>query len=279
MCGYLKFILFFSILIPIKLFSQDIIQNQYSYALKLYNSEQYYDAITEFKRLLFFDREKEYVYDANEYIGMSYKIGGKFSEAILYFTIAEMNTDNNEELFNSKIEIVRANILRRTISHAVALLDTLQKDKKFTVNSGNICYWKGWAYIFDDRWDEAAHEFSKIDSCRTLMEFCKNVEQEKYSVSFADIISHFFPGAGQIYASHYFSGFLSLGWNVLWGYLTINSFVNNRIFDGLVIGDLLWLRFYNGNLENAVKYVKEKNLWITNRALDYLQFDYQGIKP
>jgi len=78
MSGYLKHILIISVLIPIKLFSQDIIQNQYSYALSLYNSEQYYDAVTEFKRLLFFDGEKEYVYDANEYIGMSYKMGGKF---------------------------------------------------------------------------------------------------------------------------------------------------------------------------------------------------------
>jgi TM2 domain-containing membrane protein YozV len=279
MSGYLKHILIISVLIPIKLFSQDIIQNQYSYALSLYNSEQYYDAVTEFKRLLFFDGEKEYVYDANEYIGMSYKMGGKFSDAILYFAIAEMNAGNDEELFNSKVEIVRANILRRTISHAIALLDSLQKDKRFTDKQWDIYYWKGWAYIFNDKWDDAAREFSKIDSSKTLMIFCKNVDQEQYSVSFANIISHFIPGAGQIYNGHYFSGFLSLGWNVLWGYLTINSFVNNRIFDGLVIGNLLWLRFYNGNLQNAVKYAEENNLGITNRALDYLQSGYLGIKP
>jgi TM2 domain-containing membrane protein YozV len=262
-----------------KLFSQDALRDQYSCALKLYNSGQYYDAITELKRLLFFDNKKNYTYDANEIIGMSYKMGAKFSDAILYFTIAEMNAGNAGQLFTSKIEVVRSNILRRTTSHAIALLDSLKKDGRFTAKTEDINYWTGWAYIFEDRWDEASRLFSDIDSAKSLAEFCKDVDQEKYSVTFADIISHFIPGAGQIYTGHYVSGFLSLGWNVLWGYLTINAFVENRVFDGLVIGNLLWLRFYSGNLQNAVKYAKDENTGITNKALDYLQSGYQGLKP
>jgi tetratricopeptide (TPR) repeat protein len=279
MDSYLKYIFIFFVLIPMKLFSQDVLQDQYNYALSLYNSGQYYDAVTEFKRLLFFDSGKKYTYDANEYIGMSYKMGAKFSDAILYFTVAEMNAGNNEELFNSKIEIIRANILRRTNSRAITLLDSLQADKRFADRSGIVTYWRGWAYIFDDKWDKAAQAFSAADSNKPLAELCANVEHEKYSVTFADIISHFIPGAGQMYTGHYFSGFLSLGWNVLWGYITVNAFIDNRVFDGLVVGNFLWLRFYNGNLQNAVKYAENENLIITSKALKYLQSGYQGIKP
>ncbi|MDR3626070.1 MAG: hypothetical protein P4L45_04525 [Ignavibacteriaceae bacterium] len=276
---YFKYILFLLILIPSYSLPQDILQKQYSYALEKYNSEQYYDAITEFKRLLFFDGGKKYVYDANEYIGLSYKAGAKFSDAILYFTIAEINAGNNEELFNSKIEIIRANILRRTTARALTLLDTLQSDKRFISKKGDLYYWRGWAYIFSDQWDKAAQSFNMTDTNKTMVEFCKNVQHEKYSVPFAEIVSHFIPGAGQIYTGHYFSGVLSLGWNTLWGYLTVKSFVDDRIFDGLVTGNLLWLRFYNGNLQNADKFVKEENLKITNNALDYLQSGYHGLKP
>jgi TM2 domain-containing membrane protein YozV len=279
MYNYFQFILILLTVVSSKLFSQDILENQYNYALKLYIREQYYDAVTEFKRLSLFDTEKKYEYNANEYIGMSYKMGAKFSDAILFFTKAEMNARNNEELFNSIIEIVRINILRRTISHAYDLLDSLKKDERFTIKSAEIDYWKGWADIFNDNWFEAAKEFSKVDSTKFLAEFCYNVEKEKYSVSFADILSHIIPGAGQIYTGNYFSGILSLGWNTLWGYLTISAFLDNRVFDGLVIGNLLWLRFYNGNLQNSVKYAEKENLDITNRALDFLQSGYSGKKP
>jgi hypothetical protein len=75
------------------------------------------------------------------------------------------------------------------------------------------------------------------------------------------------------------SGFISIGWNVLWGYLTINAFMEDRVFDGFVVGTLLWWRFYSGNIQNAEKFATEKNLEKTNSALRYLKNNYPGNKP
>jgi TM2 domain-containing membrane protein YozV len=219
------------------------------------------------------------MYDANEYIGKSYKMGAKFSDAILYFTYAEMNANNGDEIFQSKIEIIRSNILRRTPLHAISLLDSLMNDRRFLDKSKEIHYWLGWSYIFNDQWNEAAKEFNLTNTNKTLVELCNKTYDKKYSASFAKIISLFIPGAGQVYTGHYFSGALSLGWNVLWGYTTINAFAANRIFDGLVIGNLLWFRFYNGNLQNAYNFAVEENLIITNSAMNYLQFEFKGLKP
>jgi hypothetical protein len=66
---------------------------------------------------------------------------------------------------------------------------------------------------------------------------------------------------------------------VLWGYLTISAFVDDRIFDGVMIGTLLWWRFYTGNLQNAEKFALKKNLDITDNALHYLKNSYSGAKP
>lgn len=256
-----------------------ILNEQYGYAKKLYSQEKYFDAITEFKRLIFFDKSGSFKYSANEMIGNCYKMGAKFSDAILYYNYAEINAKNSNQIYNSQIEIIRANILRRTTERALQLLDSLQSKPKFAAKVKELNYWRGWAYIFADNWQNAFLSFSKVDSAKELSLICKKVESEKYSVSFAKIISHFIPGAGQIYTGHYISGILSLGWNILWGYTSINALAQNRIFDGIMVANFLWLRFYTGNLQNSEKFAVEENLKITNKALNYLQYDYKGTKP
>ena len=258
---------------------QNVLQNQFNYAKKLFDKEQYYDSITEFKRLLFFDNDRQYGYAANNYIAKAYKAGAKFSDAIIFFTYSGMSAGNAAEMFNAEINIVRINILRRTTDRALQLLDFLAADKRFANKGKEISYWKGWAYIFADEWGKAANSFAESEGSRELYLLCTKVENEKYSVGFAQIISHFIPGAGQIYTGHYLSGLLSLGWNVLWGYLSVTAFIQNRVFDGLAITNFLWLRFYNGNLQNAEKFAVEKNLKISNRALNFLQNEFHGQKP
>ena len=259
--------------------AQDALKTQFNFAKTLYENEKYFDAITELKRLIFFDSSKTYFYEANKIIGDCYKMGGKFSEAILYYANSENAAISDSEIFDERINQIRVNILRRTTDRALMMLDNLSSDKRFLNKINCINYWKGWSYIFSDDWEKAANAFAKTDSSSKLVAFCKEVHSKKYSISFATLISHFIPGAGQIYAGHIWSGLLSLGWNVLWGYTSINAFIDNRIFDGIIVSDLLWLRFYIGNIQNAEKFSKEENLSITNSALHFLQFEYRGVKP
>ena len=259
--------------------AQSAFQNQFDFAKQLYNNENYFEAITELKRLLFFDETEEYNYEANNLIGLSYKQGAKFSDAIRYLTLAEINAKTTEELFQRRIEIIRINILRRTTGRALKLLDSLEADNRFKDRTDEINYWRGWSYIFADEWEKASFEFAKIDTVQTLSKLAKQVDDDMYSVTFAKTISYIIPGAGQIYTGEYISGLLSLGWNVLFGYLTVKSFIDERIFDAIVIANFLWLRFYRGNLQNAENFAGKRNLNISNKALNYLQYEYDGLKP
>jgi tetratricopeptide (TPR) repeat protein len=261
------------------LFSQNELKAQYAKAYSLYNKEDYFDAITEFKRLLFFDEDSIYTFKANEMIGKCYKEGAKFSEAILYFTYAEFAAKNPAEIYDSRINIIKVNILRRTTSNAIRLLDSLLHDSRFKNKKNDIYYWKGWAYIFADDWENASKEFGKISENHPLKNLADKVVSERYSVTEAKILSAIIPGAGQIYTGHIISGLLSLGWNALWGFLTVNSIIQHRVLDGIFVGDLLWLRFYSGNLQNAGKFANQKNTAISDKALNYLQFLYNGKKP
>ena len=259
--------------------AQERLSIQLDFANNLFNNKQFYNAITEYKRLQFFDSTKTFNYEINYKIGECYKAGAKYDDAIKFFSLAELNARTDDELFDSKTQIIRTNILRRTSDRALQLCNELEKDQRFSGKRDQINYWRGWAYIFADKWDDAAKSFTRINSNHELKKLAEQTEKAKVSVTFAKVISYILPGAGAIYTGKFLSGLMSLGWNLLSGYWTINSFVENRVFDGVVIAELVWLRFYRGAIQNAEEFVQEKNLEVSNKSLRYLQNEYKGIKP
>ncbi|MBZ0199439.1 MAG: hypothetical protein K8H86_06200 [Ignavibacteriaceae bacterium] len=274
-----KKILFITAVVSTLSFAQTEPELQYNYAVKLYNSENYFDAITELKRLRFFDDKNEYSNSSNYLIAKSYKAGAKFDDAIRYFTLAEIENTNQERYFNLRIEIVRCNILRRTTDRAMQILSSLENDSAYKSKSNQINYWRGWALMFNDRFDEASKQFANINPNHPLKLFAEGIDDKLYSVPVAKSLSYLIPGAGQFYTGNYFSGTLSFGWNLLWGYLTVNAFIQNRIFDGFMVGNLLWFRFYRGNFQNAEKFALEENVKIINDGFYFLQTGYSGEKP
>ncbi len=91
------------------------------------------------------------------------------------------------------------------------LINSLEDDERFSAKKDELNYWRGWAYIFADDWENAAFSFGKIDSQHELKLLAQKVEDEKYSVNLAKFISMIIPGAGQFYMGEYVSGLLSLG--------------------------------------------------------------------
>lgn len=261
------------------LLSQDYLSRQLDYANNLYENELYFDAITEFKRLQFFDKYKLHEYDANLKIAFCYKYGGYFDEAVKYFAEAETSARNKDEKLQVKFQIIRSNILRKTFPRAFQLLNELESSDEFFGIANEINYWRGWAYMLSDDWESASIEFSQIDYNHPLKQFSDRTARDKYSVTFTKVISYILPGFGQFYTGNFVSGLMSLAWNGLWGYLTVNAFVEDRAFDGITIGSLLWMRFYRGNIQNSEKHAIEENLKISNKALRYLENSYEGNKP
>lgn len=261
---------------PFSLSAQDMLKDQLNYAEKFFSEKKYFDAITEYKRLQFFDSLNQYSFVSKCKIAESYKGGGKYTDAIKYFRLAITETESKEDIFNLRTWIVRCNILRRTTEQALVELDQMEeqhKNKKKEIN-----YWRGWTYILEDNWALAAHYFNETETNHPLKFFCDSVENEKYSILFPKLISYILPGAGQFYTGEYLSGLMSLGWNALFMYLSVNSFNAERIFDGLIT-TALFFRFHRGNVQNAEKFAIEKNRKISNEALLYLQNNYKGLKP
>jgi len=259
--------------------AQNTLHTQYAFAKKLFNDENFFEAITEYKRLIFFDSLNQYSFKANKHIALCYKHGGKFSEAIYYFTLAELSAPNLDSLFDIKIEIVKTNLLRSTIYHAFELLNDLNNEERFADKKDQITYWKGWAYIFNDDWESASKEFAKLNVNHEMKLLCDNACESEYSTTKAKILSYIIPGAGQFYTGNYLSGILSFGWVALWTYISVNAFMAERVFDGIIVADFLAFRFYNGSLQNAEKFAIEHNSEVSDWMLKYLENNYRGLKP
>lgn len=274
-----KYLLLFFIISVINIKPQDDLQRQVEFADNLYHQKLFYDAITEYKRLLFFDVTRTYSFYANNKIAQSYKGGGKFDDAVKYFKKAELSTLDQNEKFECKLEIIKVNILRGTTQQSIDLIDELLSEEKDKEKVKQLDYWKAWTYMFANKWEIAYQILNIYPEFSELSKYCKEVIDEKYSVNFAKLLSYILPGAGQFYTGEYLSGAMSLSWNILFGYLTINSFVEERVFDGFAIGTLLWMRFYRGNYQNAERFAESKNIEIANNKLKYIQQNYQGLKP
>jgi tetratricopeptide (TPR) repeat protein len=258
---------------------QNSIADQFNRAEKLFAEEQYFDAITEYKRYLFFDTSKTQNFEVFERIAECYKAGAHFDDAIKYYRLAEKETSDDEQSFITKINIVRVNILRRTTAQALTLLDEIENDERFRYKKDEINYWRGWAFIFTDDWKNAALNFNKINPYHELKLISERTNRTKVSVTFTKVISYILPGSGLIYTGNFLQGLLALSWNVAGGYLTINSFAEKRVFDGIVTGELLFLRFYRGSIQAAEEEAVQKNINISNKTLTYLQKEYKGVKP
>lgn len=258
--------------------SQEL-KKQLEYADRLFELEQYYDAITEYKRVQFFDDSSKYQYITNLKIALSYKSGAKLEDAEKFIIQAIKYADNKDKIFESTIHLARINILQRKNQRATEIINRFLENPDYDDKTNELFYWKGWNYMFADDWEKAAYEFSKLPDAQDLKYLCLKTDNEKISVTFTKVISYILPGSGQIYAGEYLSGLMSLAWNIVGGYFTIKAVLDDRVFDALVIANLGWLRFYRGNIENAENFADQKNIKTSNKTLEYLQNNYRGIKP
>lgn len=107
----------------------------------LFATENYFDAITEYKRTNFYDSGKMFSYEANFRIGLAYKAGGFFDNAIEYFGKSLKYGDTEERKFSSWIEIIRCNILRGTSDNAISMLNRSIENGDFISLTENLYYW------------------------------------------------------------------------------------------------------------------------------------------
>lgn len=194
----------------------------------LFYEGDYFHAITEYKRAVYLNDSVQY---ALFRIGLSYERRGKYDFAAKYFGDLAIDVSTPEVIHHLAFNLVKMKRYRE------ALL--VLQDEKDSVSLLLYAITKGLMGHFHEA------DSGLIDlGYRPL---------EVPSISLVRYPSYFIPGAGLFILGEKKRAFLSLLFTTAAGYLSYYLIKQKRYPEAALAFNTLFLRFYFGNIENALK--------------------------
>jgi len=234
-----------------------------------FEKEFYFEAITEYKRQLFFDqtgKKDELLLK----IAKAYYQAGQKSQAEEPLIEAIGNAEQSPEDHQCLILLAKIHwdnydyeTMRQVLNLLEASSDSISKER--------ITYIRTWSYIYEAQWQsgiEQLHNVHCIDTTALISAIngIKNVPQK--SKTLASLMSNIIPGTGQLYAADY--------QNALFSFLLVSSVTGSIIWN--IVEEayfiaatkylFLFSRYSRGGLRNIARKIDRDNV---NRIGDYLK--------
>lgn len=251
----ISFVFYFSIFA----ISDDVL----STANDLTNKEFYDDAITEYKRFIFFNPNISQTAEAYYKMGLCYRSEGKMHDAISALNKSVFLSDDFS-LANER-RLILATTLIASRNYNLAKLELAK-----IINSTNdekilrkALYFYGISAIYNRDWRSAEEYFGKFyqkeEYKGKINVIIKTTEKSYKSTTKAKIFSAIIPGAGQIYSGNWRDGINAFFLNgVIISGIIYN--INKKDYaNALMIAYLFLPRYYNGNIYRAEKDVEKYN--------------------
>lgn len=238
-----------------------IVEPSLSIAESLYEQKDYFNAITEFERYLFFNPS------ASQQRKIKYKLAYSYfycnetlkSENILQALLSEQDS------LSPKAQQLLAQIYLDTKRYFRAKIEL--NDLLFTAdyhNKTKIYRALGYIALLEHDPQTALEYFTLAQDSWLITKTRHILRLPHKNVSLAQMLSTFIPGSGEIYARRYGWGILSFLINSAAIYGTIHSIKNKQYLDAALIFTIFFTRFYNGSRNNARDF-----------AISYNQKNYQ----
>ena len=238
-----------------------------------------YDAaITEYKRFLFFQPDDDKVPEIYHRIGILHRNLGLLSEAIDSIRQAVIRTSDKEKKSEYQIDLAVTLIANKDYD-----LARLELIKVLIRNPSEVLYYRalllqGVTYIYQFRWEEAQETFKNYTQDEKLNEIFQKTDNLPYkSKLIAKILSGILPGSGQIYAGNWKSGLNAFALNSAFGYVTVDSILDQNYVDAILWTYFIFQRYYQGNLYRAGRSVDEYNDDMNRSIADSILIRLQKI--
>lgn len=250
---------------------------QFDFANRYFLSKEYFRAIDEYKRFIYFFPEDNRVGTAMYKIGMSHFKAGHFKNAINSFeAIIDKYEDTNlstKAYFIISECYMKLNEAGSAIANLHNLI-TIRDD----INLRDEAYYQiGWIYIEMASWEKARINFAKISpqskNKYQLKRLSKELDRTKLidrkspqAAGFLSII----PGAGFLYCERYRDAMIAFLLNAGLMYAAYESFDDDNYALGGVI-TLVEVGFYAGNFYGAITSAHKYNRSKTGQFIDQLK--------
>lgn len=254
---------------------------------KYFNSGNYYDAINEFKRYIFFNTKNEDADLSYAYfkMGTAYRNKQEWKLALdaLQKSVQTAKSDISRD--ERRISLAVTQISCKNYSAAKFGLIKLEMYSKYEDLRKKAYFFHGICALYEFSWDEAGTAFEehfniypdeKLVSKRTKVNaVLEDALKAKYkSPSLAKCLSTFFPGTGQVYCGDWNNGLNALAINISTGYFLINDLLKRRYQDVIFNSLFLFRRFYEGNRylakKAAIRYNQHLNKQFAEKILKIL---------
>ena len=257
-------------------------QKMISFADSLFEKGDYYRAITEYERVIFFHPGDPLALTARFQIAHAYLKGDRIDQAVERFRALNQEFPNDDIGRKAYYLLGEAYYQKRDYGRAsdvfTSFIETYPGDQR--IDAARIRL--GWSYLRQGQWRQAADEFQKLPPDSPLHAQAEGLAGEakdypgipRKSPSLAGGLSAVLPGAGQLYIERPGDALISFLLNGAFIWATVEAFHNDNNVTG---GILLFFEsgWYLGNVYNAVNGAHKYNRRTEQQYMDGLQDKYR----
>lgn len=240
--------------------------------------KNYDAAITEYRRFLFFQPDDDRVPEIYHRIGILQRNLGLLREAIDSIRQAVIRTSDKEQKSEYRINLAVTLIANKDYDLArLELIKVLIRNPSEALYKRTLLL-QGVTYTYQFRWEEAQETLKNYSQDEKLDELFQKTDNLPYkSKLVAKILSGILPGSGQIYAENWKSGLNAFALNSAFGYVTVDSILDQNYVEAIMWTYFIFQRYYQGNLYRAGRAVDEYNDEVNRSFADSILTRLQEI--
>ncbi len=239
----------------------------FGFAQSLYAAGEYYRAIGEFQRFLFFQPDHPLASEAQLTIGLAYFCGERWLQAFEVFRQVGRATPDAAIRAESALWMAETRARGGDQVEAIRLYQELSRQSPSGEIAQRAAYLIGWGYLRQRQWTNAREAFAHVDEKspyhasgeRLATALDPPPELPQRSPTVARLLSTVLPGAGQIYTGHTLDGLIGLA---LHGALIAGT--TGAVMAGLEgaagISSFFTWGFYQTQMTNAVALAQDFNV-------------------
>ena len=257
----------------------------FAFAENLYSQNDYYRAITEYKRLVFFFPQSSFADQAKFKIAKSYQLGEKFDLAGELFDGLAVQYKDKDLGLRAEFESIETSYRLGNWEGALASFKRLILDEKFKSYRGASIYRIGYSELHLKETKKAREAFQSITEPPSIVPIAQEMalktdEFEKLprkSPLLAGILSTIIPGTGQFYNGRIKDGIVALITNGLftWG---IYEAYSRKFYTVGAVSSVFGFGWYAGTIYGAVNGAHKYNFSKENEFFESLKTRYEFFK-
>jgi TolA-binding protein len=248
-----------------------------AFAQSLFESREYYRAIGELQRFLFFQPQHPRASEAQLTMGLAFFCGERWLQASEVFRRVTRATSDPSLRAEATLWMAETRAYGGDQAEAVRLYRELMQQYPGSVIAGRAAYLIGWSNLRQRQWTAARQAFAQVDSqspYRTSAERLAEAlepppDLPQRSPTLARVLSTVLPGAGQIYTGQTLNGLIGLG---VHGAMIAGT--TGAVLAGLEgaagIGAFFTWGFYRSQMANAATSARDFNAQAAERFLGQL---------